>query len=102
MPRNRAFDARFLLYFLFVLVLVIVTSGTATAADRPTSNIISVELDEGKWTNNETPNVVVEWETSDPNNEKIDRIYFWACYYENDGDCKGTDKDEFIPFHAPA
>ena len=38
MSINRAFDVRFLLYFLFVLVLVIVTSGKATA-DRPTSSI---------------------------------------------------------------
>jgi len=94
MSRNRTFNARFLLYFLFILVIVIVTSGKAMAADRPDSNIISVKLEDGKWTNNETSNVEINWSTSDPDNKKISRIYFWACYYENEDDCKGTGTDK--------
>ena len=89
-----ALNTSFFLSLLVVLVLVIVTSDSVANADRPESNLISVKLEGGKWTNNETSNVAIEWEANDPHNRKISRIYFWACYYENEGDCEGTELDK--------
>ena len=73
-------NTSFFLSLLVVSVLVIVTSGKATA-DRPTSSITE---DLPDWFSNDEANVEIKWKAS--HEEKIDRIYFWACYYENEGD----------------
>ena len=104
MSRNRAFDTRFLLYFLFVLILVIITSGKATAdaSDRPTSSITSTDP---YWfrTDDSTGSLEIEWEVSDPYDNEIKWIYFWACYYYDVVEsCDGKEKDNwtYIQRHA--
>ncbi len=64
-------------------------SGKATAADRPTSGITE-DLD---WLSDNDGDVEINWEASDPKDKKIDKIYFWACYYEGEGDCEGAETD---------
>ena len=92
MSRNRASNACFFLFFLLVSVLVIVTSDSVAAGneDRPESSITE---DLPDWFNNDDDDVEIKWEASDPDSKKIDRIYFWACYYEDEEDCKGTETD---------
>ena len=79
-----------LMFLLVLSLIVIVMSGKATAADRPTSEITE---DLPDWFSNNGDYVEINWEASDPNDKEIVRIYFWACYYEGEGDCEGAETD---------
>ena len=90
-------NTSFFLSLLVVSVLVIITSGKATAdaSDRPTSSITSTDP---YWfrTDDPTGSIEIEWEVSDPNNDEIEWIYFWACYYYDVVErCDGKEKDNW-------